>query len=181
MRKFFAVGNLIALLLAGALAANAAAPTNFSGTWVLDKSKSELPPQLQNVESYALTVTQDAQQLTINTTITGGQGMGGPGGGGGGRAGGMMSSLTYKLDGTESTVEAGGGRPGSVTLKATWKNDGKTLSLMNVRKLNFQGNDVTITTTEQWELSSDGKTLTIHRTTESPRGTQTSTLVFNKK
>jgi hypothetical protein len=40
---------------------------------------------------------------------------------------------------------------------------------------------VTATTTEDWTLSADGKTLTIKRTSESPRGTQNSTLVFNKQ
>lgn len=176
MRKVFAVGNLTVCLLVCALAASTAvAPTNFSGAWVLDKSKSQLSPQLQTVESYTLTVTQDAQQLTTSAAITGGQQ---PGGGG---RGGMMPSLTYKLDGAESTMEAGGGRGGSITLKAAWKDGGKTLALTNVRKFNFQGNDVTITTNETWTLSADGKTLTIQRTTESPRGTQNSTLVFNKK
>jgi hypothetical protein len=40
---------------------------------------------------------------------------------------------------------------------------------------------VTTTSTEVWDLAADGKTLTIQRTSESPRGTQSSTLVFNKQ
>jgi len=47
--------------------------------------------------------------------------------------------------------------------------------------LNIKRNEVTLTTTETWTLSGDGKTLTVQRTSESPRGTQTSTLVFNKQ
>ena len=53
--------------------------------------------------------------------------------------------------------------------------------LTTKRTFNFQGNDVTSTSTEVWDLSGDGKTLTIQRTSESPRGTQSSTLVFNKQ
>ena len=53
--------------------------------------------------------------------------------------------------------------------------------LKRVSKFNFNGNDVTATTTEEWSLSGDGKTLTVKRASESPRGTQSSTLVFGKK
>jgi hypothetical protein len=50
-----------------------------------------------------------------------------------------------------------------------------------VTKANFQGNDVTITSTEHWELADGGKTLKVHRTSESPRGTQETKLTFTKK
>lgn len=69
--------------------------TDFSGTWVLDKTKTtDLPPTL---ESYTMKITQDAQQLTVETSLQGelprrgmgGQGRGGgfPGGGAGGGGG----------------------------------------------------------------------------------------------
>jgi hypothetical protein len=191
MRKFFAGSALACALLVNALAAPAA-QTNFAGTWALDKSKSaDLPPQWSSLESLTLTVTQDAQQLTVASDMKmsadanaggGGGGMGGGMGGGRGRGmGGFPPSSTYKLDGTETTAEATGGRGGTSTLKAEWKDGGKTLELKRVTKFNFQGNDVTATTTEDWSLSADGKTLTIKRTSESPRGTQNSTLVFDKK
>jgi hypothetical protein len=181
------------VLLVGLWAASAApAPANFAGMWTLDKTKSkDLPPQWENVESYKLTVAQDAQQLTVDTKITRkenaeGTGAGGPppGGGGGGRRGGGMGmmgpqNVSYKLDGSEATLDMGG--RGSATAKAEWQNGGKTLKLTTKRTFNFQGNDVTSTTTEIWDLSSDGKTLTIQRTSESPRGTMNSTLVFTKQ
>ena len=61
--------------------------TDFSGAWVLDKNKtSDLPPTL---ESYTMTITQDAQQLTVETDMKGEISMrGGPGGQSGGRRGG---------------------------------------------------------------------------------------------
>jgi hypothetical protein len=196
MRKFFAGSALACVLLANTLAAAApAAQTNFAGTWALDKSKgADLPPQWSNLESLTLTVTQDAQQLTVESkaamvaqdaNAANANAAGGAGGQGGGRGrgmgGGFPPSSTYKLDGTETTAEATGGRGGTTTMKAEWKDGGKTLALKRVSKFNFNGNDVTTTTTEDWSLSADGKTLTIKRTSESPRGTQTSTLVFNKK
>ncbi|HEX8181218.1 MAG TPA: hypothetical protein VF525_16865 [Pyrinomonadaceae bacterium] len=189
MRRLLIGGAMAGVLLVGLWAASAApAPANFAGTWTLDKTKSkDLPQQWENVESYNLTITQDAQQLTVDTKVTrkenpdaqgGGPGGGGPGGGR--RGGGMMGpqKMTYKLDGSEATLDTGG--RGSATAKAEWQNGGKTLKLTTKRTFNFQGNDVTSTTTEVWDLSGDGKTLTIQRTSESPRGTMNTTLVFNK-
>ena len=190
MRKLLVGFSLLSLLSFGVLAAPALAPTNFAGTWALDKAKSkDLPPQMENIDSYTLTVTQDAQQLTVDTKITrkesadqGAPGAGGPGSGGG-RGGGMgmgpRGPQTYKLDGAEATLDTGG--RGTATVKAEWQDGGKTLKLVTKRTFNFQGNDVTSTNTEVWSLSGDGKTLTIQRTNESPRGTQSSTLVFNKQ
>ncbi len=196
MRKLFILSGMVGVLLVGlwAVSAAPAAPTSFAGTWALDKAKSQgLPPQMaENIKSYTLTVTQDAQQLTTDTKIErnenaeggGAPGMGGgPGGGGPGRGGrgGMMGPqhVAYKLDGSEATLDTGG--RGSATAKAEWQDGGKTLKLTTKRTFNMQGNDVTMTSTEVWSLAGDGKTLTIKRTSESPRGTQESTLVFNKQ
>ena len=187
MRRFLVGGALACALLINVFAAPAA-PANFAGSWALDKSKSaDLPPQWSNLESLTLTVTQDVQQFTVASEMKMGQdaNAAGPGSGmGGGRGrgmGGFPPSASYKLDGTETTAEAMGGRGGTTTLKAGWKDGGKTLELKRVSKFNFQGNDVTATTTEDWSLSADGKTLTVKRTSESPRGTQSSTLVFDRK
>ena len=187
MRKFLVGGALVCALLVNVFAAPAA-PANFAGTWALNKSKSaDLPPQWSNLESLTLTVTQDAQQLTVASEMkmaadaNAGGGGGGMGGGRGRGMGAFPPSASYKLDGTETTADATGGRGGTSTLKAAWKDDGKTLELKRVTKFNFQGNDVTATTTEAWSLSADGKTLTVKRSSESPRGSQTSTLVFDKK
>jgi len=75
----------------------AAAQTDFSGTWVLDKEKTRnLPSQL---EGYTMVVTQSEQQLTVETKVEGNlrlparePGEGFPGGGGfpgGSRGGGF--------------------------------------------------------------------------------------------
>jgi hypothetical protein len=185
MRKIIVGVTTVCILLSGVLAVSAAAPANFAGTWALDKSKSEgLPPNAAAVESLTLTVTQDAQQFTVDSKTTMGSQPDAAAGGGQGRGRGMglyPQNASYKLDGTETTADNPGGRGGTTTFKATWKDGGKNLELKRVLKANFQGNDVTITTTEDWTLSADGKTLTVKRTSESPRGTQNSTLVFNKQ
>ena len=91
---------------------------------------------------------------------------------------GPQGPRTFNLDGTETTGEAGRGK---FARKATLSSDGKTLEL--VSKLTFQnmeGTEITTTSTDKLSLSADGKVLTVVRHAESPRGTQDSTLVFNK-
>jgi hypothetical protein len=198
MRKLvYAFGLTSALVFA--LAAHAAAP-NFAGTWTLDKSKSQgLNQRLQNAESVTWNVTQTDKEITIEEKVTGGAGPGGPppagapaagapaaggppsgGGQGGGRGmgGGMGGPRTFSLDGTETTGEMGRGK---FARKATLASDGKTLEL--VSKVTFQGQDggeVTTTSTDKLTLSADGKSLTVVRHAETPRGPQDSTLVFTK-
>ena len=196
MRKLlFALGLTSALVFA--LAAHAAAP-NFAGTWTLDKSKSQgLNPRWQNAESVTWNVTQTEKEITIDEKVAGGGGPGGPpsggapaagapaggppgGGQGGGRGmgGGMGGPRTYNLDGSETTGEMGRGK---FARKATLSSDGKTLEL--VSKVTFQtpdGQEVTTTSNDKLSLSADGKSLTVVRHSESPRGPQDSTLVFNK-
>ena len=85
---------------------------------------------------------------------------------------------TFNLDGSETTGEAGRGK---FVRKATMSSDAKTLEL--VSKITFQGqdgNEVTTTASEKLTLSADGKSLTVVRHAETPRGAQDSTLVFNK-
>jgi hypothetical protein len=149
--------------------AASAATTNFAGTWVLDKSKSDLPGMMANVDSIILVVTQDDKQLKVETKVV---------------AGGQerpSQIFTYNLDGSQTTAETPGPRGGKVTLKAKWLDGGKILELTSTRNVSAQGQEFTITTQDHWELTEGGKVLKIHRTTETPRGTQESKLVFSKK
>ena len=190
--------------------------TDYSGTWVLDKSKTRnLPSRLQG---YTMVVTQTEEQLTVETKVKGdlqpprrepdegpgGGPPGGPGGEGGfpggpqdeglspeGPGGGppsgvmalgmVIPSATYSLDGKETTVELKGRMSGTATLKAKWAKDRKAFELSAVRHAEFQGNSVTFTSKETWKLSADGEVLNLQRTVETPRGTDTVKLTFNKE
>jgi hypothetical protein len=164
MRKNLRVYGLLCMLLICAAATASAAPTDYSGTWVLDKAKSgELPRMWQNADSIELVVKQDKDQISVETK-------------------GVPSSgaLTYKLDGSKTTAEMGGPMPGKATLSAKAQSDGK-LELNTVREANFQGSAVTFTIKEVWELADNGKTLKVKRTAETPRGTQEYNLIFTRK
>jgi hypothetical protein len=184
MRKWFFATAAVSVLALASVAI--AAGPNFSGTWVLDKSKSSglAGPRGGGIDSMTLTVTQDANKLTVasKTTMAAGEG-GGPGGGGGMRRGGGMGggdqTFTYNLDGSESKTDIAGRMEMKATLKA--KIDDSGAELDQERTGNFNGNEFTMTQKEHWVLSEGGKVLTIHRTTESPRGSRESTLVFNKQ
>lgn len=163
---------LVFCILACALAvevwAAGVAPANFSGTWVLDKTKSEGLSGMMAGADVTMVVTQDGKQLTTETTITGGQREIPP------------QKVTYNLDGSETTAEMTGRMPGKATMKAKWMGD-NVLELSSVQNVNVQGNDVTITRLDHWELAEGGKVLKVHRKSETPRGPQESKLVFSKK
>jgi len=153
---------LCALMIATAAAG---AATNFAGTWVVDKTKSEgLNPRMLEGGDITWTVTQDDKSITVET----------PGRGG-------TQKTVYKLDGSETTSQVEGQMPGKMTTKAAWKDNGKMLELNSVRTGNFQGNEVTITTTQHWELAADGKTLTVHSKSETPQGARETKYVLTKK
>jgi hypothetical protein len=92
--------------------------------------------------------------------------------------GGFGGPRSYKLDGSETPVDMGRAKG---VRKATWSSDGKTLELSSKTTFAGQdGNEVTTTQSEKLTVSADGKTLTVVRHTESPRGPQDSTYVFTK-
>ena len=184
MRRLCLIAGLM-LAFGLAIVAASAAAANFAGTWVLDKTKSQgLSQGMMNAESVTWTITQDDKQISIDSKVVAGApaagatpGPGGPGGGGG-RGGGPMGPRAFNLDGKEATAEVQGG---TNTTKATWSSDGKALELSSVRTGSRDGQEFKFTTVEKLSLSADGKALTVARHSESPRGPQDSTMVFNKQ
>jgi hypothetical protein len=173
MKRALTICGLFCAQMIGLAAVGAQNGANFAGTWELDKAKSRLPQrQADSIKSATWIVTQDNKQLTNDQKN---EGVEDAGGGGRGMGAGV---LTVKLDGSETTAETQGGK---LTTKAKWANDGKTLEITFVRSGGFQGKAFRLTTTEHWELSDDGKTLKVHRKTETPRGPRESTWALTKR
>lgn len=175
MKKLIVIAVALFALAIPALAQG----TNFSGKWVLDLSKSK-PDERSRITEQTITVTQTGTDLTRETVSKrtpppgGGQGMGGRGGFGGGDG-----TESLKLDGKEVTVQVDSPMgPSPLTKKAQIK-DGK-LHISSSRTFSTQMGEITTTTREEWSLSADGKVLTIKNSVESPRGTMTSEMVYNK-
>jgi len=163
MKKILTACGLISIMILTVFAATAALP-NYAGTWILAKDKStSLPPMMmESTGTIEMTVAQDEKKLTVKTMAGGGQ------------------EISYNLDGSKSKAQIAGRMPGEATVYLEKKDDGKIV-LHSEREVNFQGNAVSIKSTEVWELADNGKTLKTKRTIESPRGTQEMELVYALK
>ena len=137
---------VFALALALPIAAWAQSKPDFSGTWTMNAEKSDPAPQGRGGgrgPAGPVTIKQTATELSITT-----EGRQGP------------LTLTYKLDGSESSNEMPG-RGGSMTVKSKAKWDGSKIVIETTRDMG--GNRVT--TTETRSLSADGKEMTVESTT----------------
>ncbi|MGI8811205.1 MAG: hypothetical protein ACR2IH_01595 [Pyrinomonadaceae bacterium] len=185
MKKTLFATVFCCIFAIGALAQ--AKTSDFSGTWTLDLSKSRLDERAR-IESMTMTVAQTAKDIKIDSKITRtprpeGSQAGAGGGNGMGRGGGMgngESSMSYTLDGKETTIQQESPR-GTTPVKLSAKLDASTLNLASSRTFTTPNGDMTSTTKETWTLSPDGKTLTVARENATPRGTNSSTMVFVKK
>lgn len=198
MKKLSVLTAFFCLLLTtGAIFAQNKA-TNFAGTWELDVAKSKLPERMR-IESMTLNVSQTDKEIKVETNSKrparpegerpagdgtgGGLRQGGMGRGGGGMMGGGNGTVTYSLDGKETTVKSEtpeGIPPSSAMLKANMETGGK-LKLSSSRSFETPNGAMTTKTTETWELTDNGNTLKIMRDMETPRGMQSSEMYFTKK
>jgi len=179
MRSKFVFAALASLILATAVVAQKA--PNFSGTWTLDVSKSKLGDR-NNIESQTLTVTQTDKDIKIETATKRTAPPAGGGGGGGGRGfgGGGDMPATYTLDGKEMKMDVPGPGGNTIPVTMTGKVDGGKLLLSRASTFNGPNGAISTSSKETWELSADGKTLTVNTERTSPRGTDTTTKVFTK-
>ena len=158
----------ICALVVGVLAVSAA-PTNFAGTWVLDKQKSQgMQGPMANFD-VTMIIVQDEKQITVETKLSGGDREI------------PTQKATYNLDGSETTADTTGFMAGKGTYKAKWLDDGKNLELHSVVKGNRDGNEFTRTLADRWELAEGGKVLKVARKGEGRNGPYEQSLVFNKK
>ena len=140
--------------------------SNFSGTWKLNESKSDLGPMAQ-FATRAIKTDQKDDAISISRTAPGFDG------------GDETTSETLSFDGKEieSTVLGNNKRKAS----AKWSDDGNTLSVKYVLNLDFNGQAFEVKGTETWTLSSDGKTLTVQTNAASPQGDITAKAVYDKQ
>jgi hypothetical protein len=182
MKKINLVFAVAICAVAFCVSASAQSAVDYSGTWVLDLSKSKLDERMR-IESMTLTVAQTSGDITITgetkRTPPPADAMA-AGGGAPRRAMGPEAPTRYTLDGKETRLEVETPR-GKIpqTLSATI--DGGKLSLSKTSTFPTPQGDMTQVTKEAWSLSPDGKTLTIVRDQSSPRGSASHTFVFVKK
>jgi hypothetical protein len=182
MKRNFLFAVALSLLAVAGVSAQKAA--NFSGHWELDPAKSKI--EGRRIDAMTLDVTQTAKDIKVDTKTTRAprpdantpNPTGAPGGMGRGFGG--DTSVTYTLDGTETTIQQEGPN-GPLPVKLTGKLDAGKLNLATTRTFNGPNGEISISSKDSWTLSPDGKTLTVNREQSSPRGNSTMELVFVKK
>jgi len=140
--------------------ARAQAKPDFSGTWTLDTAKSDPAPQGRGGGGGAASVTIKQTGAELAVTSEGRQG---------------PQTMTYKLDGSESTNQVMG-RGGAQSVKSTAKWDGSSLVIETTRDFN----GMSITTKEVRRLDNGGKEMHVETTAQTPNGEQKRKVVYTK-
>ena len=145
----------------------APAKPNFSGTWALDKSRSNfgrLAKEAANIH-ISLKITHREPEVKM-----------------------IRSGSLNEVKGTQNltyfTDERGESNPGlltNTTAQSKTKWEGTRLTSRSLSSVTFNGQAFQIETIERRELSVDGKTLTISIIASSPRGLDRLKLVFAKQ
>ena len=158
--NYFLKGLLIMVLL-GATTVLEAKGTDFSGTWILNKEKSELGER-GRVDASKI-INQKGDSLIIKRTFTG-------------RNGQEMSDIDkFLINGKECINK--GFRNSERKSVLNWDSDGKILFVKSTLTMERDGEKRVVNMTEKFSLSTDGKVLTI--TVSSDRGEVK--MVYDKK
>jgi len=150
-----------ALLVVVSVAAQGALP-NFSGTWTLDASKSDFGP-MPLPESIVMVIDHKDPDVKMTITQKGPQGE-------------VTGVTNVTTDGKEN-VNRMQGPAGDQDVKSTSRWNGRTLT--TTRTLQAQGMSIGID--DAWDLSADGKSMTVLREIKTPQGNFTTKMVLDKK
>ena len=145
---------------------------NFSGTWVVDKSQSDVAqlmglsddPEKARDASMTMVIEQQGSNLRV-TRVMKTQGEE------------RKEIHTYKIGSGETTNT--GFRGETVIGRAFW--EGNQLVIVSTRTWKVFLKEVSAESRGVWSLSPDGKSLTIAAQVNSPRGEQRGKVVFDKK
>lgn len=178
----------LTVIIALCLCAVALAGTDFSGTWVLDRARSDQPQMMgrpgggggggqggppRGEMNVTLVIKQTANELLITRKMSrGNQEM-------------PATEQKFTLDGKENknTFQFGGrgaeGRTNELISKSKW--NGATLVIEGNQKMQTPNGDFDIGIKNEYALSEGGKTLTVTTTRSQPDGDRTSKQVYVKK
>ena len=142
---------------------------NFTGTWVLDKSRSfSNPPGLEQT----IVVVHNGDQIKFDTKLTTERG------------GTVQINEVYMLDGKQTdftTTPLPNTPPNKGKRTSSWLPGGKGILIVDEVTRETPQGPSTDKTTRKWTLSPDGTTLTINYYIDNPRGTAEAKRVFVKQ
>jgi hypothetical protein len=160
--------NLMGLLVFMFISASLFAQTNFAGTWALNESKSNFGDSQFRMASAAMTVTQDAKVLTVESTRTNQDGVE------------TKTTAKYNLDGS---VSENAGR-NNIIRKSTvsWSADKTTITIASTMTMERDGQSMEMKSSETWKLTEGGKVLMIDNVRPGMDGTERkTTAAYDKK
>ena len=139
---------------------------NFTGTWVMDRSRSEgVPPDMEQT----MTVTQNGDTVNQETKVVTDQGD-------------QSVAASYVLDGKEveyPVKRAIGEGKGKRTAK--WATDGNGFEIREEENVETPNGLVVLKFARKWAIAPDAKTLTIELDIDTPNGKQHTKRTFIKK
>ena len=172
MRRVKRTISTMAVLLLGIGVAAAQAEPQFAGSWVLDRSQSQLPtheghgqkaPEAQRQPpQVTLVVAQQGNTLKITRTFAMGTRE-------------HSTTDTIVADGSDRTEQ---GYRGNVTVRSAFEGD--RLIITHTRTKKTDQGDQTMSRQSVWTLSPDGRVLTIDTTMHSPRGDRAMKTVYQR-
>jgi len=146
---------MLTLSLTPSPQAKKASPPDFAGTWVLDLKQSNFGPAPAPVKRTDV-ITQAGKTIKDHRTATLPDGD-------------HAMDVVFDPGGAETKTQA---IAGEMRVTSAWK--GQTLVVTS--RGSTPGGDLTIV--EEWQLSSDRKTITVHRKTTGPDGAADATIVL---
>lgn len=161
--------SLIFMLLLTSMTSNAQTPTNFSGKWQFDKTKSTSDKVEMNYDgTIILEITQDADTISFSEIYIST-----------GNPDWKTAVETYKLDGKEQITKH---EVGTNKNSAKWSQDKKVLTITNLDTQELKGVLQDFLVADTYQLSEDGKILTIERYRKNPvTGETKAWKVYGKK
>lgn len=143
------------------------AQTNFSGTWAFNESKSNFGESQFRFAATLMVVTQDANTLTVESTMPGRDGEE------------MKTSAKYTLDGKVSENPMFNSTRKSIV---TWSADKSSLIIASTMTLDMGGETREMKSTETWKLSEGGKLLSVESVRPGRDGGEMKTMAaYDKK
>jgi hypothetical protein len=164
--NFLSNGKLKICFLFLLISAGISAQTNFSGSWAFNESKSNFGTSQFRFASTAMTITQDGNNMTVESTM--------PSRDGGER----KSTDKFTLDGKVCENPMFNSVRKSTL---TWSDDKSALTISSVMNFERDGQSQEFKTTAVWKLSEEGKLLTIESSMPSPDGDLKTTVAYDKK
>jgi hypothetical protein len=157
-----------ALIAALAILPASAAQTDFTGTWVLDASRSEGLPEGMGQSTMTVKQSGDRIEIEIHSATPMGE---------------RRTPDVYVLDGQETDFQPVLNVEASATGKRTarWTEGRNGFEAAETVTVQGPQGEVTITSVRKWTVAPGGDTLTVELTSSGPQGEMKTTRVFTRQ